>query len=376
MAYKVLISVTSDLVTDQRVNRLACTFKDLGYNVLVIGRKLRKSSDLPQKRFRSVRFRLLFEKGPLFYIYFNLKLFHFLLVNEAHLLYSNDLDTLLPNYLASRIKKIPLIYDSHEYFTGVPELENRPVVKGIWKWIEKRIIPKLNNAITVNDSIADLYLKEYGTPFAVIRNVPMMLMEPVNDDRAALRVQLGLPANQSILIMQGAGINIQRGAEEAVQSMKFLDEVLLLIIGGGDVIPQLKADVKKENLTGKVIFIDKLPIKELHKYTKAADIGLSLDKDTNLNYKFSLPNKLFDYIQAGIPVLVSDLPEVRKIVEEYKVGRISPDHNPENLAKMIQAMLNDTEQKLLWEKNARAATLELNWEKEQRKLIDIIKKIV
>lgn len=139
--------------------------------------------------------------------------------------------------------------------------------------------------------------------------------------------------DKKIILLQGAGINVDRGAEEAVASMAFIDNAILLIIGGGDVILQLKQMVIKGNLSSKIIFIDKLPPDELAAWTKLADIGLTLDKDTNINYRLSLPNKIFDYIHAGIPVLTSNLIEVKKIVENYNVGKVTEDHNPETIAK-------------------------------------------
>ena len=139
MAQRILISVTSDMVTDQRVNRMASTLKEAGHRVLVIARSLKTSAELMPKRYRIIRFKLWFEKGPLFYLTFNIRLFGFLMWHHADILVANDLDTLLPNYLASRLKRIPLVYDSHEYFTGVPELQGRPLIRKIWKTIEKLI---------------------------------------------------------------------------------------------------------------------------------------------------------------------------------------------------------------------------------------------
>lgn len=375
MAQRIIISVTSDLTTDQRVNRSSTTLKQAGFRTIVIGRVLKTSAELPPRRYRTIRFRLWFSKGPLFYAAYNIRLFWFLLWHHADILYSNDLDTLLPNYLISKIKRIPLIYDSHEYFTGVPELENRKFVQKIWKKIESFIIPKLKFAITVNQSIADLYKSEYGTEFSIIRNVPEVSL-PFLEDPKELRRQFNLPTDKKIIILQGAGINIQRGAEEAVDAMKFLPNCILLIVGSGDVIPELKNQVVKKQLTQQVIFVDKQPLSILRKYTHASDIGLSLDKDTNLNYRFSLPNKIFDYIQAEIPILASNLPEVKNIISTYGVGRISDDHDPQNIAKILNEMLNDTDQQIIWKQNLIKAAKELNWEKEQEKLLKIIKKVV
>jgi glycosyltransferase involved in cell wall biosynthesis len=374
MAQRILISVTSDLNTDQRVNRTASTLKEAGYRVLVIGRSLKTSAELSPKRYRSIRFKLWAEKGPMFYALYNIRLFWFLLWHHADILVSNDLDTLPANFLVAKLKKIPLVYDSHEYFTGVPELINRPKVQRIWKKIESYCLPKVDYAITVNESIARLFKEEYNKDFNVIRNVPL-ITKPFLSEREKLRSELGLPKSKKIIILQGAGINIDRGAEELVEAMKYLTDYLLLIVGGGDVIPDLKKMVSEKNLTDCVWFISKQPIEILRKYTSASNLGITLDKANNINYKLSLPNKLFDYIHAGIPILSSDLPELKNIVDGYNIGKICPDHHPKNISKLIEEMLSSDEQIKTWEDNTAIAARELNWDKEKERLLSIFKQI-
>jgi glycosyltransferase involved in cell wall biosynthesis len=374
MAQRILISVTSDLATDQRVNRAATTLKEAGYRVLVIGRVLKTSPEVSPKRYRTLRFKLWAEKGPMFYALFILRLFWFLLWHHADILFCNDLDALPANFLAAKLKKVPLVYDSHEYFTGVPELIHRPKVQRIWKKIERYCLPKVDYAITVNESIARLYFEEYQKNFEVIRNVPI-ITKPFLGEKTNLRNELGLPQNKNIVILQGAGINIDRGAEELVQSMMYLPDYLLLIVGGGDVLPALKKIVSENNLKENVWFIAKQPIETLRKYTAASSIGVTLDKDNNINYKFSLPNKIFDYIHAGIPVLASDLPEISKIINEYKIGKICPDHNPKTIANCIDEMIKSEEKMKEWEANTTIAAKDFNWDKEKEKLLAIFKKI-
>jgi glycosyltransferase involved in cell wall biosynthesis len=374
MAQRILISVTSDLSTDQRVNRTATTLKEAGYRVLVIGRVLKTSTEVSPKRYRTLRFKLWAERGPMFYALFNIRLFWFLLWHHADILVSNDLDTLPANFLAAKIKKIPLVYDSHEYFTGVPELTNRPKIQRIWKKIESYCLPKVDHAITVNESIAQLFKEEYNKDFNVIRNVPL-ITKPFLSERENLRRELGLPLNKKILILQGAGINIDRGSEELVVAMSYLPDYLLLIVGGGDVIGDLRKIVSEKNLKERVLFIAKQPIEILRKYTAASNLGVTLDKANNINYKLSLPNKLFDYIHAGVPVLSSDLPELKRIVVGYDIGKISPDHDPKNISKMIDEMFSSEEQIKKWEANTVIAAKDLNWDKEKERLLSIFKKI-
>ncbi|MDP2724557.1 MAG: glycosyltransferase family 4 protein [Bacteroidales bacterium] len=367
MGKKVLVSVINDLVTDQRVKKVCGTISQLGFDITLVGRRLRNSPSMDERAYEVHRMNLLFEKGPLFYAEYNLRLFGFLLSNKADLLVSNDLDTLLPNFLASRIKRIPLVYDSHEYFTEVPELVNRPVVQKIWKSIERWIFPKLKQVFTVNDSIAGLFYKDYGIRPIVVRNIP----PKSNHQILKTRKELGLPEDKYILILQGAGINVHRGSEEMVEAMPFIENTLLLIIGGGDVVSWLKKRVLELNLSDRVIFKPRMPYSELIHYTANANAGLTLDKDSNLNYRFSLPNKLFDYIQAGIPVISSPLPEIQKIIDTYQVGCYIPDHDPMNIAKKINEVLANQEQMKIWKKNCSFASLELNWEAEEKKVIDV-----
>ena len=374
MADRIIISVTSDLVTDQRVQRAAGTLKEAGYQVMLVGRVRPDSIEMKGKRFRITRFKLWFNKGPLFYLNYNLRLFWYLLWNQADILLSNDLDTLPANFLISKIKGLPLVYDSHEYFTGVPELTHRPKAQAIWKRIESFILPKIKYAYTVNSSIAQLYEDEYKVKFKVIRNMPEVKFQ-IRTDLDIIKRELRLPSDKSIIILQGAGINIQRGAEEAVQAMQYVENAILLIIGSGDVIPALKLMVVELQLNEKVKFEPKKSPSELLLYTLCADLGLSLDKNTNLNYRFSLPNKIFDYIQAGVPILASDLPEVKKIIEGYNIGCISPDHNVKNLATLMNKMIDNKEMRLTWKKNLKAASQELNWDHEKSKLLSIFTSI-
>jgi len=368
---KAILSVINDLTTDQRVHKHALTLVKLGYDVILIGRKKRDSVKLEKREYKTKRFSLMFEKGPAFYSEYNIRLFLYLLFRKVQILVSNDLDTLLPNYICSKLKGTDLVYDTHEYFTGVPELENRKIRKNIWKGIEKRIFPKLRNVITVNESIAGLYRKEYGNQIHIVRNIPLSL----SNDKTKTRKSLGLPTDKKIILLQGAGINVDRGAEEAVETMKYLEDIVLMIIGGGDVIKTLKDKVINLKLSDKVIFRPKMSYHELMEYTYNSDLGLTLDKDTNINYRYSLPNKLFDYIHAGIPVLSSPLIEIKKIIEHYNIGELIEDHHPEHIAISIKSMLNNKKKMEVWKENLKIAAKELCWENEETHLINVYDKI-
>lgn len=368
---RVIVSVISDLVTDQRVNRTALTLKEMGWHVTLVGRKLPDSLPLPTRSFHTLRFNLFVHKGPLFYALYNIRLFFFLLFSKADLLFANDLDTLPANFLASRIKGIPVIYDSHEYFTGVPELLLRPRVQSFWKAIERFILPKLSALVTVNDSIARLYKEEYGKDFHVVRNVPS---GPASKDLIVKRSEWKIPEDKFVFLFQGAGINVNRGAEEAIDAIAEMSDAVLLFIGSGDVIDRLKKKAKDKNLLSKVFFIPKQPMEKLPVFTRLADFGLSLDKPQNLNYIYSLPNKLFDYIHAGLPVLVTALPEVERIVVQYDIGITIPSPEPYLLSRAMEAMIRSPRLGQ-WKENLKVAAAELCWENEKKELIEVIRHV-
>ncbi|MFN8713056.1 MAG: glycosyltransferase [Bacteroidota bacterium] len=364
---KAVVSVINDLVTDQRVHKTCTTLHNMGFDVLLVGRVQRSSLPLAGRDYRTHRMKLMAEKGVLFYAFFQWRLFWFLLRNKADVYVANDLDTLWPNRIVAQLRGKPLVYDTHEIFTEVPELVSRPFKQKVWRALERRIFPKLKHVFTVNESIASWYEARYGVRPEVVRNMPRLQVAP---PPPLSRAEAGLPEDKSVVLMQGAGLNIQRGAEEAVLAMKYLENAVLLIIGGGDVLPVLKQLVQENKLEQKVIFTGKLPPEQLRARTRLADIGLTLDKDTNLNYRYSLPNKIFDYIHAGVPVLASDLPEVKRIVLDYGVGRIVQSHNPEAIAAAITEMLASAERET-WKANALKSAEMLCWEREE----EVIKRV-
>lgn len=323
-----------------------------------------------QKPYDQHRMNLMFEKGPFFYAEFNIHLFFYLIFHRSDLLFSNDLDTLPANHLASRIKRIPVVFDSHENFTEVPELAGRKWVRNTWKFFERKLFPRQKDIFTVNESLAGIFRGKYGVKVNVMRNVPYYRKYR----KVKSRKDLGLPEDSGIILMQGAGINIDRGAEEAIQAMQHLENMVLLIIGGGDVMDRLKELAAAPGLEGKIRFIPRLPYEELYNYTVNADIGLSLDKDTNINYRFSLPNKLFDYIQARVPVLASPLPEIKKIVVDYEVGLLIENHDPEHIAAKLREMMSDPERIAKWKENLKFAAEELCWENEKKVFISVLTK--
>lgn len=340
---------------------------DCGYEVLLLGRVLNTSLPVPNWPFQNKRLRLWFKSGPLFYLEFNFRLFLFLLFRPCQLLYANDLDCLGPNFLISKFKSVPIIYDSHELFCEVPELQKSRLKRKIWGTLEGFIVPRIKHCVTVNDSIARILKEKYGVPFLSVRNIPSLTKDFIPKDRS----ELGLPLDKKILLLQGAGINIDRGAEELILAMRKVKDALLLIIGSGDVWPLLEKLINENQVQDRVKLIPKLPRAELLNYTFNADLGLSLDKNTNTNYFFSLPNKVFDYLHCAVPILTSRLPEIEKIVLAYQIGEFIENHDPEHIAEKINGLLSSS-RLAQYKQNTFHAIQELNWEVEKKKLQTLI----
>jgi glycosyltransferase involved in cell wall biosynthesis len=363
---KISFTVINDLVTDQRVHRSAQTLCDEGSDVTLIGRIL--SGSLPVTRnYKNKRLKLLFIRGPLFYLEYNIRIFFYLLFKKVDILVAIDLDTLLANYLVSVIRRKPLVYDAHELFTEMPELVGRERTKRIWTRIEKIILPKIKYSYTVCASIADTYNSLYGIQMKVVRNVPFK-----KDPILPVKTFDFIPKLDFVLY-QGA-INKGRGLEMLVDAFVYINDFNCLIVGDGDIIDELRERVIIKKLEQKVTILGRVPFDDLYSITCQASLGVSIEENLGMNYYYALPNKLFDYIQARIPVLVSDFPEMRKIVEEYQIGETLISREPQKLAQQLTSILT-SKKRDLWKQNLEKAAGELNWENEKKKLIEIFENL-
>jgi len=354
---RVYMTVSSDLATDNRVHRSCTVLEALGFQVYLIGRQKKNSPKMPERSYGVRRIKLHFEKGALFYANLNMRLFFVLLFHKYEYIFANDLDTLPAAYLVSRLKHKPILYDSHELFTEVPELTTRPRIQKIWSAIERFVLPRLKEMCTVNQSIATIFKNKYKLDVSVVRNVPQKL-----ESIAALsKSELGLTADQKMLIIQGSGLNVQRGIEEAVLAMASISNAVLFLVGDGDVIPEIKELVAVHSLQEKVRFVPRLPYPELMRYTAAADLGLALDKPLSLNYQLALPNKVFDYIQAQTPIVSSRLVEIEHLILKHDCGEMINTVSPTTIATCINALLTNPQRLQQLKANCKKAAEIEHW---------------
>jgi glycosyltransferase involved in cell wall biosynthesis len=354
---RIVVSVTNDLSNDQRVHRICSSLKSSGFDVLLIGRKLKNSPAIADRPYSIKRIKLLFNKGVLFYLCYNFRLFFTLLFSKSDILLSNDLDTLAANTSVAFLKRKKLVYDSHELFTEVPELSGKKFKKIVWEKLEKMCFGRISLAYTVCEPIADFYKNKYKIDFGVIRNLPFR-REP----------KLDYNSRENILIYQGA-LNKDRGIETIIKSMQFINNCKLIIAGKGDLEVQLKDLATNLDLDKKIKFTGNLDFETLYELTSKAKIGLSIEYGNSLNYKYALPNKIFDYIQAGVPILCSPLQEIVKIIEKYQVGVILENNNEVSLAKLINELICNEEYLTKLNNNCKIAAAELHWENEEKILL-------
>jgi len=356
---KITVSVTNDLVTDQRVHKVCTSLWEAGYEVKLIGRKFRNSPKL-NRNYETHRIRLLFNRSFWFYAEYNFRLFFYLLFDKADIFLSNDTDSLLANYLASKVIRRKLIFDAHEMFPEVPELAERKRVRDFWMKIEDWIFPQIKHSYTVCRSIANSYNERYGMNMRVVRNIPFAhqnkQLTPALDKQ-----------NKKVILYQGA-VNMGRGIDQLIDAMPYLNGFLFYIVGDGDCLKSLQEKVREMQLEDKVKFTGRVPFEQLPAYTICADIGVNLLENKGLNYYFALPNRIFDYIRNNIPILANDFPEVERIVSHYRVGRLIDRFEPEYLASVIEEMALDPKN----EEGFALANAELTWENESRILLNII----
>lgn len=369
---KAIIAVISDLSTDMRVRKQALLLVESGWSVMLIGRETGSCLPLSLPGVTAMRIRVPFKKGPGMYILFNFFLFWHLLFRRFDLCVACDLDTLVPCYIITRLAGKPLVYDAHEYFTGQQGLAERRYKYLTWKRAEKLIVPHIKHMITVSDSIADLYRREYGVTPVVIRNLASPVDHLVPHDRS----ELGTAPDELLVVLQGSGINEGRGARELISAMNGLERVRLLIIGSGDIIERVRLEAKESEAGERILFLPRMPWEEMMRYTMCCDAGLSLDADTCINQRYSLPNKLFDYIAAGIPAVVSPLPEVSAIIERYGCGVVLGEVTPRAIRATLEKLRDDRDYIMLLKEKAGEARRELTWEKEKIREQEFFKSVI
>lgn len=345
------------------MNRIACTMAESGYEVMLVGRVLADSVPLSQKTFGQMRLPCYFGSGPLLYVEFNIRLLFFLLFQKADIFCAIDLDTILPVLMVSWLKRKKRVYDAHELFTELQELISRPFIRNIWLRIERFAVPKFTSGYTVNRFIADEFNRRYGLEYDVIRNLPHY-----TESKNALNEQ-----REKWIIYQGA-VNEGRCFETLVPAMQWVD-ARLLVYGTGNHLEKLKNHISQLGLNHKVILKGNVLPRELATITPDACMGLTLFDSKGLNQYYSLSNRFFDYIMAGIPQICVNYPEYAAINQEWQVALLVDGTDPQSLSVAMNKLLSDGVLQEALRANCKLAKQMLNWENEKNKLTEFYKKL-
>ena len=352
---RIIFTVTNDLNYDQRMQRISGSLAEAGYDVLLVGRKLRSSLPLPNKPYQQHRLNCWFSKGKFFYAEFNIRLFFFLLFRKTDCICAIDLDTILPCYYISWFKGSKRVYDAHEYFSQLDEVISRPAIYRFWHGIEKKMIPKFSNGYTVCGSLAEEFKRNYGADYKVIQNVPIL----------SDTYQSG--KSHDIILYQGA-VNKGRGLDKLALAMKNVN-AQLWVCGDGNFLEQMKSVVETNDLSNKITFLGMLKPETLKQKTSEAYVAINPFERAGLNQYLSLSNKFFDYIHASIPQVTMNYPEYRKINDQYKVAELIDDLEPATIANAINKLLNDMQLYSILKNNCVEAKKKLNWQNEKEKLL-------
>ncbi len=343
------------------MSRICSSLANNGYLVTLVGIQKKTSAVLQTKKYNQKRIRVWVTKGPFFYAEYNIKLFFYLLFSEVDAYCCIDLDTILPNYFASILKRKKRIYDAHEYFSQLKEIISRPIIYSIWNGIEKWLVPKFTYGYTVSESIAVAFKRKYNVQYETIRNVPY------KKDFIYTKVV------QKNIVYQGM-VNEGRGFEGLIPAMKNID-AMLMVYGHGNFFEQTKRLIAENNVENKVILKGKyLPV-ALNEKTAESYIGINLVENTGLNQYYSLANKFFDYIQNGVPQITMNFPEYKKINDRYSIAILIDDINPETIAVAVNNLLNNEITYNQLKENCKKAAADLTWQNEEIKLLGFYKKI-
>lgn len=304
---------------------------------------------------------------------FNCGVFFRGLILKPDIIYANDLDTLTVCFLLSRILKTKLIFDSHELWLYGNKYENSTDLhKWWWRLIQRKLIFIVDRIIVTTKYRSDVIKKQYNlNKVYVIQNCPTYVnVKSCN----FLRLEFNIPANNLIILYQGL-LTRKRGIFSIVDVVENMNNVTTVFMGMGNDKLELKKYIDEKHLGESVFVKDAVVPAELLKYTSSADIGLQLLHNTDINHYSTISNKLFEYIMAGIAVIGSDFPEIRKIVTENEIGLLVDPKNTDEIRSAILKMVNDREFLESCKLNSKNNRHKYTWEEEEKKLLRIVREL-
>jgi glycosyltransferase involved in cell wall biosynthesis len=351
-------------VFDQRMNRICSSLANAGYDVTLVGRRMKHSPDLVQKPFKQKRVFCFAQKGKWMYIEYNIRLLFILLFSKVDVFCAIDLDTILPNLIASKLRGKKRVYDAHELFCEMDEVRSRPRIYAIWKWIEKKCVPAFDDGYTIGDFYAKEFETLYQKKYEVVRNATVLNEAQV------------LPTKESptYIYYQGA-VNEGRSFETLIPAMQFVDATLI-ICGHGNYFKQTKALIAQHNLHHKIEMKGYVKPSDLIAFTNNAYIGITLFSATSRSNYLSMGNRFFDYMHSCIPQICVNYPEYKKVNESFEIAVLVDDLEIKTIANAINHLLKNPKEYNRLRKNAEQCKKVYCWQQEEKKLIAFYQKLL
>ena len=362
---KICLAFLGNPLHDSRITNLSCSMKKDGCEVSVIGFDwFIAPSNYSAEGIRIFKLR----KGRLslfFYLRFALILIRELLKSDAGLFFAEDLYTLPFVASVAKLKRKKIYYNSREIYSFLGGLSKRPLLQRAVTSIERFFIKKVDLVMTTGEMDSVFLEKFYNLRNTiVIRNIPLFQIPAGIHD---FRKMFGIAEDKFILLYQGVLLN-GRGVPLIMRAMVKLPQTVLVLLGDGEKKAAYQKLAVELGITERIIFAGSIEQEELIKYTAAADSGLSLIENISISYYHALPNKLFEYIMAGLPVLASNLHQMKKIIDEFGVGEAIDIEDEENIVRTLQKWIESPELLQYYRINCAIAAKELNWQKEYERI--------
>ncbi len=290
--------------------------------------------------------------------------------HRADVVHAHDVNTLPTAWLAAKLSGAKVVYDAHEISTS---REGYNSFRGLVALVERTLMPRVQGTITTTDARAKFFARAYGVPRPVVlQNRPRLTASPASN---RIREELGLTQQWPIVVYQG-GLQQGRGLERLIRVAATVPNTYFVLIGGGRLAKPLIDLSQASNLTEQVHFIPTVSLADLPSYTASADIGVQPIENTCLNHFTTDSNKLFEYLIAGLPVVATDFPEIRRIVRAHGIGLLVRDRDDESLSAALNRLSGDVQLREALAQKAALAAAHLNWEQQEDQLLKLYQKVL
>ncbi|HEX3174188.1 MAG TPA: glycosyltransferase family 4 protein [Solirubrobacterales bacterium] len=317
----------------------------------------------------AVRRLLLALHKPLMFLDYYMRAYRLVRADPPDALHAHDLNTLPVAAALARRLRLPLTYDAHELYPEISTLSRREAA--IWRVVEGRLAKRADHVLTVCDSIAAEMERRYG-----VGRPTVLLNCPEGNGNGAIapgdttpQLFLGTGNGKTATVLYQGGFAPHRGLPTLVRAAHGLEDGRIVLMGWGRLEEELRTLIAAEGLEERVEIVDPVPPAEVVRCAAAATIGVIPYEPVGLNNTYTTPNKLFDYMAAGLPVAASRLPELTRFVERGGIGLTFTPGDPTSLAATLNEMLADPERYARMRERAREAAHRYAWERESPKLL-------